>query len=81
MEDYPRDLLELEARFSIEIACRKYLAQLRWPDGFRCPHCSGGKAWPVCGVLWSAWFAVHSLQWRREPSFRILVRLLFAFSG
>jgi len=51
VEDYPRDLLELEARFSNEAACREYLAQLRWPNGFRCPHCSGGKAWSVRGVL------------------------------
>ena len=51
MEDYPRDLLELEARFSSEAACREYLAQLRWPEGFRCPQCSGSKAWPVRGVL------------------------------
>jgi transposase-like protein len=51
VEDYPRDLLELEARFSNEAACREYLAQLRWPDGFRCPQCGGGKAWPVRGVL------------------------------
>jgi transposase-like protein len=51
VEDYPRDLLELEARFSTEAACREYLAQLRWPGGFRCPSCGGGKAWPVRGVL------------------------------
>ena len=51
MEDYPRDLLELEARFSTEAACREYLARLRWPDGFRCPHCGGGKAWPVRALL------------------------------
>ena len=51
MEDYPRDLLELEARFSTEAACREYLAQLRWPEGFLCPRCGGRKAWPVRGVL------------------------------
>ena len=51
MEDYPRDLLELEARFSTEAACREYLARLRWPEGFRCPYCGGGKSWPVRGVL------------------------------
>jgi transposase-like protein len=51
VEDYPRDLLELEARFSTEAACREYLAQLRWPEGFRCPHCGGNRAWPVRGVL------------------------------
>ena len=37
VEDYPQDLLELEARFSTEEACRAYLFQLRWPDWFRMP--------------------------------------------
>lgn len=46
VEDYPRDLLELEARFSSEAACREYLLRLRWPDGFRCPRCGGAKSWP-----------------------------------
>jgi transposase-like protein len=50
-EEYPRNLIELEAAFSTETACRDYLARLRWPDGFRCPHCGGGKAWPVRNVL------------------------------
>jgi transposase-like protein len=59
MEDYPRTLAELEARFSTEEACREYLVQLRWPAGFRCPRCGGSKAWrlrrllfecQVCGV-------------------------------
>lgn len=36
---------ELEARFSSEEPCRAYLFQLRWPEGFRCPRCGGGKAW------------------------------------
>jgi transposase-like protein len=46
VEDYPRDLRELEARFSTEAACREYLFQLRWPDGFRCPRCGETKNWP-----------------------------------
>ena len=52
VEDYPRTLAEFEARFATEIACRTYLAQLRWPDGFRCPNCGGATSWPVRGVLW-----------------------------
>jgi len=52
VEDYPRTLAEFEARFATEAACRAYLAQLRWPDGFRCPKCGGATAWPVRGVLW-----------------------------
>jgi len=51
MEDYPRNLLEFEARFSTEEACREYLMRLRWPDGFRCSRCGGRKAWPVREVL------------------------------
>jgi transposase-like protein len=45
MEDYPKDLLEFEARFSTEEACQDYLFQLRWPTGFCCPHCQGTNAW------------------------------------
>lgn len=45
MEDYPRMLADLEARFASDAACRQYLAQLRWPDGFVCPRCGGDKAW------------------------------------
>jgi len=51
MEDYPRDLLELEARFSTERTCREYLFRLRWPDGFRCPRCGGRKSWAKSEVL------------------------------
>ena len=52
MEDYPRDLLEFEARFASEEACRDYLSALRWPEGFRCPGCGHERAWPVRKV----WF-------------------------
>ena len=51
MEDFPRDLLEFESRFSTEAACREYLFQLRWPDGFRCPRCGERKSWLVSDVL------------------------------
>ena len=46
MEDYPRDLAELEVRFSTETASREYLFRLRWPDGFRCPLCGETRSWP-----------------------------------
>ncbi len=51
MEDYPRTLAQLEERFSTEEACRRYLFQLRWPNGFRCLKCGHEKAWPVKEVL------------------------------
>jgi transposase-like protein len=47
LPDYPRTLLELERRFSTEQACREYLFELRWPDGFRCPRCEAGKSWAL----------------------------------
>jgi transposase-like protein len=52
MEDYPRTIAELEARFHSEQACREYLFQLRWPTGFRCPSCGAAKAWSVRSGLW-----------------------------
>ena len=45
MEDYPRTMIEFEQRFATEAACREYLRQLRWPDGFVCPKCGGREAW------------------------------------
>jgi len=47
VEDYPRTVSEFERRFATAEACRTYLVQLRWPDGFRCPKSGAGKAWPV----------------------------------
>ena len=47
MEDYPKTLLDFEERFSTEEACREYLFKLRWPEGFQCPKCGYGKAWPI----------------------------------
>ena len=44
-EDYPRNLVELEARFSTEEACREYLRKLRWPEGFVCPRRGTHSAW------------------------------------
>ena len=34
-----------------EEACREYLLQLRWPDGFRCPRCGCRESSPVRTVL------------------------------
>lgn len=42
--DYPRRLQEFDTFFPNEDACRKYLAQLRWPQGCQCPACDSLKA-------------------------------------
>ena len=51
MEDSPRKVQEFSSRFSTEEDCRAYLVSLRWPDGFRCPHCKGTKAVLVRATL------------------------------
>jgi transposase-like protein len=58
MEDYPRSVEEFERRFSSEQACRDYLFQLRWPEGFRCPRCAGAKSWAI-GNTWFECVACH----------------------
>jgi transposase-like protein len=45
MESYPMNVIEFERQFSTEEACLQYLAQLRWPEGYRCPRCQHRKAW------------------------------------
>src|ERR1700674_4935128 len=45
MTDFPRSLIEFQQRFGDEAACAQYLVAARWPDGFVCPRCGGGKAW------------------------------------
>ena len=47
VENYPKTLLELERCFATDEQCRAYLVALRWPQGFVCPGCGGGKMWPA----------------------------------
>ena len=44
--------MEMERRFATEAACREYLFELRWPEGFICPRCGGTKAWATGRGLW-----------------------------
>jgi hypothetical protein len=39
----PRTLAELRELFGEEAACRACIERLRWPRGFRCPHCQRGS--------------------------------------
>jgi hypothetical protein len=38
-------LIEFRDRFATESACAQYLFERRWPEGFVCPGCGGGRAW------------------------------------
>lgn len=52
MEDYPKNLMEFEHRFSTEAGCLEYLRQFRWPAGFICRYCGGRRAWRVRPALY-----------------------------
>src|SRR5437763_13813437 len=53
MTDFPRSLIEFQQRFGEAAACAQYLAAARWPDGFVCPGCGGGKAWRLETKTWT----------------------------
>jgi transposase-like protein len=50
--DYPGTWQAFESWFPDDDACREFLADVRWPDGFRCPACDGGEAWTTTRGLW-----------------------------
>ena len=42
---FPRNLIEFTQEFSTEEACYQYMLNLRWPEGFVCPHCESKLGW------------------------------------
>jgi hypothetical protein len=50
-KEYPESLLDFEHWFRTDQACSDYLAKLRWPEGFVCPHCRARGFWPSHGGL------------------------------
>ena len=46
-EAFPQNLMSFTQRFVSDEACAAYLMELRWPAGFICPACGGGKGWPT----------------------------------
>lgn len=51
MKEYPMTFDEFTTQFASEEQCRKYLYQLRFRDGYICPKCGHGKAWPKGDML------------------------------
>ena len=45
LSEFPSTEAEFRARFANNNQCREYLARLKWPEGFRCVHCSGDRAY------------------------------------
>ena len=44
-KDFPRSRSELEKWFPTEEACRDFLDELRWGEGFECPACGHSERW------------------------------------
>jgi len=51
MKDYPLTLEEFESEFNTEEACRDYIFNIRWPNGFVCPKCGHEKVWLIGKTL------------------------------
>src|SRR5438067_13323763 len=61
---FPRSLIEFQDRFATEGACAGYLFERRWPEGFVCPCCGGGRAW----LLKTKAFTYESADCGRQTS-------------
>ena len=61
---FPKSLLEFQGRFATEGACAEYLFERRWPEGFVCPGCGGGRAW----LLKTKAFTYECADCRRQTS-------------
>jgi transposase-like protein len=61
---YPKNFEEFLDWFSTEDECQGYLERIRWPEGFRCPSCSGESAWRTERKLW------HCAGCHRQASVR-----------
>jgi transposase-like protein len=42
-----QSLRQFQEAFADEKSCAAYLFKMRWPDGFVCPRCGDGRAWPL----------------------------------
>ena len=52
LEHYPKNEIEFDKQFKSEKACHKYLFQMRWKNGFKCPKCGHGKYYKINNILY-----------------------------
>ena len=65
---FPRSLIAFQSRFATEAACAQYLFERRWPQGFVCPACGGGRAW----LLKTKAFTYECVDCGRQTSVTIM---------
>ena len=46
-QDKPLSRTEFDRKFPDDAACARFLANERWPGGFRCPKCASKKGWEL----------------------------------
>ena len=46
---FPRTLRQFQLQFANEEACQQYLAECRWPEGFKCPRCADTRGYELVG--------------------------------
>lgn len=51
-EEFPKNEVEFDRRFREEQACREYLFNLRWPEGFICAGCGHSFYWETSRGLY-----------------------------
>jgi transposase-like protein len=61
-ENYPNNFEKFVDQFQTEKDCIEYISLLRWPDGYKCPHCESSKAWITSRDLF------HCSKCRRDTS-------------
>jgi transposase-like protein/ribosomal protein L37AE/L43A len=54
--------MEFEQRFFDEASCRRYLFELRWPDGFVCPRCGHRHGLQIRRGLWRCSTCRHEVS-------------------
>lgn len=63
MEDYPKTMLEFKRRFETEQSCQEYLYQMRWSNGFICPHCHHREYWMSTRGQFQQYRCKHCRSW------------------
>jgi transposase-like protein len=75
---FPKTLLQFQEQFSNDTTCRQYLADSRWPDGYRCPRCRkehalvlpGRNLWRCRGCGYDVSVTVGTVLHRTHTSLR-----------
>lgn len=58
-EDFPKNEIEFTKRFSSEEACRQYLFDTKWPEGFICQKCGHTTYWKTAKDLYICYRCEH----------------------